>query len=521
MEVAMFIISILLHAALVVAVPFYATHTRAAETSASTTERPKEAIATDKDKVPPVEEKPVVTKHEVTVNGKHLKYTATAGTLPLIGAGGDAEAHVFFMAYTMDNAGPVGQRPLIFAFNGGPGSSSVWLHLGALGPKRVKLSEDGSMPPPPYLLTDNPETWLNQADLVFIDPVGTGYSRAVKPDQAGKFLSLKGDIESVGEFIRLYLTRYERWSSPLFLAGESYGTTRAAGLAGHLFERGIAFNGIILISTVLNFSTISFTTGNELPYPLFLPTYTATAWFHKKLPPDLSRDLPAALKEAENWATTDYLQALNKGDRLSPEERQETIKRLARYTGLDERYIDNSNLRIEARRFSKELLREQKKTVGRYDSRLKGNDLFAAAEQPEFDPSLASVRPPFTSTFNNYIRSELGYKTDREYYILGGGFDKWDWETKNSFADTSEALRSAFSKNPFMKLFVASGTFDLATPFLGTEYILNHLGLDKSLLQNITTARYAAGHMIYTDAASRAQLNRDIAAFIRAAVPSR
>ena len=514
----MFIISILLQAILLVALPNVV---RAAEQSAGTTERAKEALATDKEKVPPVEEKPVVTDHEVTVNGKLLKYSATAGTLPLINAVGETEAHVFFMAYTAKKAGPVRQRPLIFAFNGGPGSSSVWLHLGTVGPKRVAMLDDGSMPPPPYQLTDNAETWLEQADLVFIDPVGTGYSRAVKPDQAGKFLSLKGDIESVGEFIRLYLTRYERWSSPLFLAGESYGTTRAAGLAGHLFERGIAFNGIILVSTVLNFSTISFTTANELPYALFLPTYTATAWFHKKLAPAQSRDLTATLKEVEEWATTDYLQALNKGDRLSAEERQEIISRLARYTGLEERYIDNSNLRIEARRFSKELLREQKKTVGRFDSRLQGNDLFAAAEKAEFDPSLAAVRPPFTATFNNYIRSELGYKTDRKYNILGEGFDKWDWETENSFVDTSEALRSAFSKNPYMRLFVASGTFDLATPYLGTEYILNHLGLDKSLQQNITSTRYAAGHMMYTDAASRARLHQDVAAFLRAAVPAR
>ncbi|HXE95087.1 MAG TPA: peptidase S10, partial [Dongiaceae bacterium] len=348
-----------------------------------------------------------------------------------------------------------------------------------------------------------------------------GYSRAVKPDQAGKFLSLKGDIESIGEFIRLYLTRYERWSSPLFLAGESYGTTRAAGLAGYLCERGIAFNGIILVSTVLNFSTVSFTTGNELPYVLFLPSYAATAWFHKRLPPDLSRDLAATLREVESWATGEYLQALNKGDRLTSGERQETIRRLARYTGLDERYIDNSNLRIEARRFSKELLREQKKTVGRYDSRLRGTDLSVTADLPEFDPSLASVRPPFTATFNNYVRSELGYKTDREYFILGEGVDKWDWETKNSFVDTSEALRSAFSKNPYMRLFVASGTYDLATPYLGTEYILNHLGLEQAQRENITTARYAAGHMMYTDADARARLNRDIAAFIRAALPSR
>lgn len=517
----MLIISILLHATLLAALPNDTLHPKAAETVASSTESPKEAVSTDKDKLPPAEEIPIVTRHEVTVNGKLLKYTATAGMLPLISAGGETEAHVFFMAYTADNAVKAGQRPLIFAFNGGPGSSSVWLHLGAAGPKRVEMLENGGMPPPPYKLTENAETWLDQADLVFIDPVGTGYSRTVKPDQAAKFLSLKRDIESVGEFIRLYLTRYERWSSPLFLAGESYGTTRAAGLAGHLVERGIAFNGIILVSTVLNFSTVSFTTGNELPYVLFLPTYTATAWFHKMLPPDLSRDLAATLREVENWATGEYLQALNKGDRLPPGERQETIRRLARYTGLDERYIDNSNLRVEARRFSMELLREQKRTVGRFDSRLQGADLFAAAEQPDFDPSLAAVRPPFTSTFNNYVRNDLGYKTDREYFIFGEGVDKWDWETKNSFADTSEALRSAFSKNPYMRLFVASGTFDLATPYLGTEYILNHLGLEQALRQNITTTRYAAGHMIYTDTPSRSQLNRDIAAFIRAALPPR
>lgn len=496
-----------------------ADETKTAAPPASPAEKAIGAVPPVQEKAPPAEEPPVVTRHKLAAQGGLLKYTATAGTLPLINAGGETEAHIFFMAYTLDKSGDTSQRPLIFAFNGGPGSSSVWLHLGAIGPKRVDMPEDGSMPPPPYRLTENAETWLDQADLVFIDPVGTGYSRAVDPDQASKFLALKGDIESVGEFIRLYLTRFERWSSPLFLAGESYGTTRAAGLAGHLFERGIAFNGILLVSTVLNFSTISFTTGNELPYVLFLPTYTATAWYHKKLAPEMGDDLAATLKEAERWATSDYLQALNKGDRLSPEERRETIRQLARFTGLEIRYIDNCNLRIEAERFTKELLREQKKMVGRYDSRLKGNVLQAASEQPDFDPSLTSVRPPFTSTFNNYVRTELGYKTDRAYYIFGEGFDKWDWEAKNAFADTSEALRNAFSKNPFMKLFVASGTFDLATPYFGAEYILNHLGLDRELRKNITTARYGAGHMMYTHAACRAQLKQDVANFIRSAVP--
>jgi carboxypeptidase C (cathepsin A) len=463
--------------------------------------------------------KAVATRHELTVNGKKLKYTATTGTLPLINAAGETEAHIFFIAYTADGPAKAAQRPLLFAFNGGPGSSSVWLHLGAMGPKRVKLPDDGSMPPPPYQLADNADTWLDQADLVFIDPVGTGFSRAVKPDQAGKFFSLKGDIESVGEFIRIYLARYGRWSSPLFLVGESYGSTRAAGLAGHLVEHGVAFNGIILVSTVLNFATINFAPGNDLPHALFLPTYSATAWLHKKLPPDMNRDLPAVLGEVEQWAMTDYLQALGKGDRLSAAERQEIIKRLARYTGLDERYIDNSNLRIEATRFSMELLRGQKRTVGRFDSRLTGADLSAAAESSEYDPSLAAVRPPFTATFNDYVRSELGYHTDKEYYILGGGIGHWDWGANNAFADTGEALRGAFAKNPHMKLFVASGTFDLATPYLATDYTLNHLALEQAARQNVTAVRYDAGHMLYTDARSRAQLKRDVAAFIRSASP--
>jgi carboxypeptidase C (cathepsin A) len=484
-------------------------------------EKPKEADPAEKDKAPVIGEKPVVTRHEITVNGKPLKYTATAGTLPLTTAAGETEAHVFFIAYTVDNAGPPGQRPLLFAFNGGPGSSSVWLHLGAIGPKRVQMPADGSMPPPPYRLTENAETWLENADLVFIDPVGTGYSRAVKSDQAGKFYSLKGDIESVGEFIRLFLTRYERWASPLFIAGESYGTMRAAGVAGHLIDRGIAFNGIILVSTVLNFSTISFAPGNDLPFALFLPTYTATAWFHKRLPADLGGDLPAALGEVEKWAMTDYLLALGKGDRMSAAERREIIGRLARYTGLDESYIDNSNLRIEARRFAVELLRDTKKTVGRYDSRLTGTDLFAAAGRSEFDPSIAAVRPPFTTMFNDYVRRELGFKSDREYHILGEGIGHWDWGTNNAFAETGEALRGAMAKNPYLKLFVASGSFDLATPYLSTEYTLNHLGIDQSLRQNITTASYGAGHMMYTDASSRAQLKRDVAAFIRAALSPR
>src|SRR5579871_437316 len=303
------------------------------------------------------EEPPVVTHHEITVQGLPLRYTVTAGLMPIKNDKNETEATIFFMAYTRDDGGRADQRPLMFSFNGGPGSASVWLHLGAVGPKRVQMLEDGSLPPPPFRLVDNPQTWLDQTDLVFIDPVGTGYSRPAKPELGKKFWGLKGDIASVGEFIRLYLTRYARWSSPLFLVGESYGTTRAAGLAGHLIDQGIAFSGILLVSSILQFQTALFRPGNDLPYVLFLPTYTAAAWYHRRLAEPLLRDLKTTLEEVEEWAIGDYAAALAKGDLLTEDERQKVIARLARYTGLSETYIENCDMRIEIFRFCKELLR--------------------------------------------------------------------------------------------------------------------------------------------------------------------
>jgi carboxypeptidase C (cathepsin A) len=483
---------------------------------------PKQPEGKPAEKAPEKEEAPVVTHHEIRAGGKTLKYTATTGMLPLRDAKGETEAHIFFMAYTLDGAGDTAHRPLMFSFNGGPGSASVWLHLGALGPKRVVMQPDGQMPAPPFHLVDNEYTWLDQTDLVFIDPVGTGYSRAAKPELSKKFWSLRGDIESVGEFIRMYLTRYERWTSPLFLVGESYGTTRAAGLAGYLVERGIAFNGIVLVSSILNFETAEFAKGNDLPYVLFLPTYAATAWYHHKLAPDLQSDLQRTLKEVEAWAENGYAEALAKGDRLSAAERQATIERLARYTGLDPHYIDNSDLRVPIFRFTKELLRGQKRTVGRIDSRFKGIDESAASAVPDFDPSIAAIRPPYTTTFNNYVRGELGYKTDLEYYILGEGITSpWEWgpsSSREGFPDTSNDLRSAFSKNPYMKLYVASGYFDLATPYFATEYTLAHMGLDPSLRSNIRTGEYEAGHMVYIDSKSLTKLKHEVGEFVTSAL---
>jgi len=476
------------------------------------------------DKEAAKEEAPVVTKHEIKVGGRTLPYTVTTGLLPIKNDTGETEAHIFFIAYTADNVENRAARPLMFSFNGGPGSSSVWLHLGALGPKRVKMLDDGSLPPPPYRLVENEHTWLDETDLVFIDPVGTGYSRPVKPDQGKKFWSLQGDIESVGEFIRLYLTRYQRWSSPLFLVGESYGTTRAAGLSGYLIEKGIAFNGILLISSILNFQTAQFDRGNDLPCVLFLPTYTATAWYHKRLPADLqNQDLRATLKEVEQWAMNDYTIALAKGDALTASERQAVIDRLARYTGLSRRYVDDSDLRIHISRFCKELLRDEKRTVGRLDSRFKGIDALAVSENPDYDPSMTAIRPPYTAVFNAYVRGELRYETDTPYHLLGGGIKgPWEWgKAGQGYADTSEALRSALAKNPYMKLFVGSGYYDLATPYFATEYTLNHMGLDPSLRANVTTAEYEAGHMMYIHNESLARLKKDVAAFLRGALNGR
>src|ERR1044072_2858838 len=289
---------------------------------------------------PTPEEPPVVTRHEIRVNGQTIKYTATAGMMPIKNRDGEVEAHMFFTSYVVDR--PEGaSRPLTFSFNGGPGLGSGWLYIGGIGPKRVKMNADRTMPAPPFQLVDNEGTWLTKSDLVFIDPVGTGYSRPARPDLGTKFFGLQGDIESVGEFIRMYLTRYERWTSPLFLAGESYGTTRASALSGYLIDRGIAFNGIMLISTIMNFETTAFASGNDLPYALFLPSYAATAWYHKRLPADLqSRPVRSVVAEVEQWAANDYSLGLGEGDRLSGPERQDAIAKLARYTGLSTQFID-------------------------------------------------------------------------------------------------------------------------------------------------------------------------------------
>jgi len=475
------------------------------EPTAKTPEKDLEKYPLDTDKPP------VVTHHRIG----DLVYTATTGMLPLNDEFGEVQAGIFYMAYTKDGVGNPSERPLMFSFNGGPGSCSVWLHLGAVGPKRVQMKPDGDMPAPPFVLIDNPQTWLEHADLVFIDPVGTGFSRPAKKDGGKAYWSLDGDVDSIGEFIRLYLSRNNRWSSPLYLVGESYGTTRASGLVGRLIERGIAFNGILLVSSILNFQTARFSKGNDLPNILFLPTYTATAWFHKKLP--WAATLEEALAEAEAFAAGDYVVALAQGDRLSAEDRASTTKKLARLTGLSEEYLESTDLRINIFRFCKELLRSEKRTVGRLDSRFKGIDVDSAGEAVEHDPSMSATMPPYTAMINDHIRRNLGYESDAPYYVFNPGelWKNWSYgDASKGHPDTSESLRAALSKNPHMKVFIASGYYDLATPYYATEYTMSHLGLDPSLRDNISTAYYPAGHMMYIDEGCLDQLKQDVAAFL-------
>jgi carboxypeptidase C (cathepsin A) len=472
------------------------------------------------DKKPP-EEKASETKHSIQIGGRELKYTATAGTMLLKKEDGTATASIFYIAYMKDDVPDHTSRPLTFAFNGGPGSSSVWLQMGALGPKRVMMDPEGNALPPPYRLVDNEYSILDLTDLVFIDPVSTGFSRAIPEQDAKDFHGIEGDTESVANFIRLFTTRQSRWTSPKFLAGESYGTTRASNLSGYLQQRqGFALNGIMLLSAVLNFQTISFDRGNDLPYILFLPTYTATAWYHKKLPPDLMASQEKALREAQQFATHEYSLALMKGDTILPEERAEVVKKLARLTGLSEKYVDASNLRVPIFRFTKELLRDERRTVGRYDSRLEGIDFDPTSAAPDYDPSYASVQAPFTAAWNQYVRAELKWESDLPYEILTNRVHPWSWgDFDNRYVNVSDSLRTAMTENRSLRVFVANGRYDLATPFFATQYTFDHLGLDPTLRDHVSMDFFEAGHMMYTYKPALERLKADLAKFIQSATP--
>lgn len=462
----------------------------------------------------------VESEHSVVIGGQVVTYTASAGRMVLKNEEGKARASIFYIAYTRKDAGDLSRRPLTISFNGGPGSSSVWLHLGLLGPRRVLAGDVGALLPPPYRLADNEFSLLDVTDLVFIDPVSTGYSRPAPGEDAKQFHGVEQDVESVGEFIRLYVTRNKRWTSPKFLIGESYGTTRASALAGHLQDRhGLYLNGLMLVSAVLNFQTLEFELGNDLPYLLYLPAYTATAWYHRRLDAGLQANLQETLAQAEAFTYGPYLNALFRGDALPAEERAAVVQELARLTGLSPEYVERTNLRIEHMRFCKELLRGERRTVGRLDSRFTGADRDAAGETWSYDPSSAATLGPYAGTLNAYVREELNFTSDLPYEILARLYDSWDYgKHQNKYVDVSETLRSAMTQNPFLKVIIANGYFDLATPYSATEYTVNHLALESHLRPNIQMTYYEAGHMMYVHEPSLAQLAADLRGFLQGVV---
>ena len=457
---------------------------------------------------------PVITHHQLTLNGKTLSYTATAGRLPIKRGDGKIEAEMFFVAYTLDGQ-EAGKRPLTFAFNGGPGSASVWLHMGALGPKRVVLQSNGFMPAAPYRTEDNPDTLLDRSDIVMVDAIVTGYSRAANAELTKKFLGVKGDVQAFGEFIRLYLSRYDRWGSPLFLLGESYGTTRAAGIAGYLADHGIAFNGVTLLSMAVDFQTLEWNKSNDLPYFLLVPTFNMIAAYHHKLPADLTQDMAKTREEVVRWSMNEYALALSQGDALTAEEDRKMVEQLARYIGLRPEVVEAHNLRIDVPTFTYELLLDQKLRTGRLDGRFTSPD---PDNERFYDPASAAILPPYTSAFNNYLRTELNYRSDMPYKVFAYdevGFQKWDWgNAVEGFPSTAGGLRSAMIKNPYMKILVMEGYYDLATPFAAADWTMDHLNLDAKYRQSISYATYGSGHMVYIDRAEHDKMKKDLVNFM-------
>ncbi|MDX9752653.1 MAG: peptidase S10 [bacterium] len=463
----------------------------------------------------------IETTHSVLIQGVTVSYRARTGTMVMKKEDGSPRAKLFFIAYEKEDESTQAKRPITFAFNGGPGASSVWLHLGVFGPKRVDLDEDGYPTSLPFDLVDNDCSILDQTDLVFIDPISTGYSRVVEETNPSEFHGIREDIESVGEFIRLYTTRYQRWASPKFLAGESYGTTRASGLSNYLLDRhGLYLDGIILVSAILDFQTILFHAGNDLPHILYLPSYTASAWYHQRLEADLqTKPLEEVVQEARVFALGEYASALLQGSRLPNATRHTVATRLARLTGLDAEYIERSQLRIENSRFGKELLREAGRTLGRFDSRYKGIDRDDAGEGAEYDPSFNVVQGAYTAAFNAYVRAELQYVTDLPYEILTGRVHPWNWGNYiNRYVNVAEDLRQAMVKNPYMQILVQCGYYDMATPFLAAEHTFDHMLIHPTIQDHVRFEYYDAGHMMYLHKPSLRKMKADLDRFLQQAV---
>lgn len=475
----------------------------------------KQPIAT----VPDASKPPVVTEHTITIgDAQTLDYKAEAGMLPLLKEDGAPRANIFYVAYTVNDGdgADASRRPIMFCFNGGPGASAVWLHLGGLGPRRARVNEDATLPPPPFEIVDNEHTILPAADLVFIDPVATGYSRAAKDEKQEQFFGKDPDIAAMGEFIRLYTTRNKRWRSPKYLCGESYGVFRAAGLVAELQARhGMFLNGLVLVSGIVDYGTINRGPSNDLPYALFLPSFTAVAHAHGRLPADLQADRQKALAEAEAFAGGEYLTALFAGASLPKAKRAETAEKIARLTGLPKKLVLDHDLRVSASTFRERLLADRRLILGRFDGRITGRDGDQGNPEPGFDPSYDAAMGPLAAAMNAYVREELLFESDLPYRVLTG-VGPWP-QDQNRYASTASDLAEAMSRNHHLRVLVQTGRCDLAVPYLSMRYSIDHLGIDKELLKNVTYAEYESGHMMYLHYPDLVKQGEDLRAFL--AVP--
>jgi carboxypeptidase C (cathepsin A) len=508
-----------------VAVSLTLTQAAPAVAQAAAKSEPKAAETKPASEAAPPKEESSVTEHAIRLGGQTIPYKATAGTILLKNEKDEPTASIFYVAYTRADVKDLDQRPLAFLYNGGPGSSSAWLHMGAFGPRRVVTANAAPTPPPPYRVVDNQECLLDKADLVFIDPVGTGFSHAVGKAKDKDFWGIDQDVKSLAQFITSYVNHNNRWNSPKFLIGESYGTFRSAALADYLQSHdGMDFNGIVLISTVLDLATITFPPGQDLPYIFYLPSYAATAWYHDVLK-NRPADLNAFLAEARQFAATKYADVLMKGSELSAADKAEMAKELSGFTGLGEDYLLKANLRVKLAQFMEELQRSRGLTTGRLDARFSGPTFDLLGEYAEYDPQGTAITGAFTAAFNRYVREELKFGQDKTYEILNMEAAKnWDWKrqgppgsffpgTPNVEGDLAEAMIS----NPHLQVQVENGLYDLATPFLATEYTMNHLGLPENLRANIHLEYYDAGHMMYLRDQDRARLKNNVARFIETA----
>lgn len=479
------------------------------------TNAPAAAAAAELAAIPDATHQPVFVTNSVTIAGTNVSYVAETGMLPVLKADGTSRASVFYVAYTRRGPTNTAARPVTFCFNGGPGSASLWLHLGAFGPRRAKMNPDGSQPAPPFALVNNEFSVLDASDLVFIDPVATGFSRAAKDEKPAEFFGDAGDLDSVGEFIRLWTTRHGRWLSPKYLCGESYGVFRAAGLADHLRGRyGLYLNGLILISGVLDFATLSSDTGNDLPYPLVLPAYTAAAHFHQKLPADLQADLDRALAESRAFARGEYAAALQAGADLPASQREKVTAELARLTGLPARVIEDHRLRVSPGVFRKQLLHDQGLILGAYDARITGSDGDPAAGGPAFDPSSTGVMGPFSAAMNAYVRGELKFKDDLPYELFAA-VHPWNYGEPNNYPNASDRLAAVMNQNPYLKILVCGGRCDLVCPIDTLRHSVAHMPLAEAYRKNVTFAEFDSGHMMYINQPDLRKLQAEFEKFVQ------